>query len=80
MTGHSLGEFLAPESERVAREYFERVANGGHGNENGDGNGIDVAARAGESPADPAGLDADADRTGALRRDVSRHHREPPNR
>jgi PAS domain S-box-containing protein len=52
MAGHSLGKFLAPESERVAREYFERIANGA----NGDGNGIDVAARAGENRLIPLAL------------------------
>ena len=70
MAGHSLGEFLAPESERVAREYFERVASGAHGG-NGDGNGIDVAAHAGENRLIPLALTLTADRTGALRRDVS---------
>ena len=55
MAGHSLGEFLAPESERVAREYFERVASGAHGG-NGDGNGIDVAAHAGENRLIPLAL------------------------
>jgi PAS domain S-box-containing protein len=52
MAGHSLGEFLAPESERVAREYFERVANGA----NGDLSAIDVAARAGENRLIPLAL------------------------
>jgi PAS domain S-box-containing protein len=52
MAGHSLGEFLAPESERVAREYFERIANGA----NGDGGAIDVAARAGENRLIPLAL------------------------
>ena len=52
MAGHSLGGFLAPESERVAREYFERIAAGA----NGDGNGIDVAARAGENRLIPLAL------------------------
>ena len=56
MAGHSLGEFLAPESERVAREYFERIANGAHGNGNGDGSAIDVAARAGENRLIPLAL------------------------
>jgi PAS domain S-box-containing protein len=55
LAGHSLGEFLAPESERVAREYFERVANGGHA-ANGDGKAIDVAARAGENRLIPLAL------------------------
>jgi PAS domain S-box-containing protein len=56
MTGHSLGEFLAPESERVAREYFERIANGAHGNGNSAGNAIDVAAHAGENRLIPLAL------------------------
>jgi PAS domain S-box-containing protein len=52
MTGRSFGEFLAPESERVAREYLERAANGS----NGDGRAIDVAARAGETRLVPLAL------------------------
>jgi len=56
MAGHSLGEFLAPESKRVAREYFERVANGAHGDGNSAGNAIDVAARAGENRLIPLAL------------------------
>jgi PAS domain S-box-containing protein len=51
MTGHSLGEFLAPESEHMAREYFERVASGANS-----GNSIDVAVHAGEGRLVPLAL------------------------
>jgi PAS domain S-box-containing protein len=52
MTGHLFGEFLAPESERVAREYFERVASGA----DGEGTAIDIAARVGENRLVPLAL------------------------
>jgi PAS domain S-box-containing protein len=70
MTGRSLGEFLAPESERVAREYFERVAGG----TNGESSAIDVAARAGDNRLVPLALTLtriSADRFAAMFHDIT---------
>jgi PAS domain S-box-containing protein len=53
LAGCSLGELLAPESARVAREYLERAANGGG---NGNDNAIEVAARLSESRLMPLAL------------------------
>ncbi len=52
ITGHPLGELLAPESERAAREYLDRVVNGTNSNDNP----IDVAARVGENRLAPLAL------------------------
>jgi PAS domain S-box-containing protein len=52
LAGRRLGEFLAPESERVARDYLERTVNGGNGNDNA----IDVAARVSENRLVPLEL------------------------
>jgi PAS domain S-box-containing protein len=77
MTGRSLGEFLAPESERVAREYFERVAAG----TNGESGATDVAARAGDNRLVPLALTLtrlSADRFAAMFHDITanRHNEE----
>ncbi|HUC51370.1 MAG TPA: PAS domain-containing sensor histidine kinase [Xanthobacteraceae bacterium] len=74
MTGCSLGEFLAPESERVAREYFERIVSGS----DGDGGTIDVAARAGENRLIPLTLSLTrigSDRFAAMFHDITANRR-----
>ncbi|MGB6444054.1 MAG: PAS domain-containing sensor histidine kinase, partial [Xanthobacteraceae bacterium] len=52
LTGRSLGDLLAPESARVAREYLERTVDGANGNDNA----IEVAARLSESRSMPLAL------------------------
>jgi PAS domain S-box-containing protein len=52
MTGRALGELLAPESERAARDYLDRVANDTNSNDNP----LDVAARVGENRLAPLAL------------------------
>ena len=59
----SFGELLAPESERPAREYFERV---GARRQRTHDKAIDVAARAGDDRLIPLAIDAHAHRLGAL--------------
>ena len=52
LTGRLLGDLLAPESARVAREYLERTVDGANGNDNA----IEVAARLSESRLMPLAL------------------------
>jgi PAS domain S-box-containing protein len=52
MTGRPLGDLLAPESERVARDYLDRIVNGTISNDNP----LDVAARVGENRLAPLAL------------------------
>ncbi len=52
MTGRALGELLAPESERAARDYHDRIVNATNSNDNA----IDVAARVGENRLAPLAL------------------------
>jgi PAS domain S-box-containing protein len=52
MTGRAWGELLAPESERAARDYLDRVGNGTNSNDNP----LDVAARVGENRLVPLAL------------------------
>jgi PAS domain S-box-containing protein len=72
MTGCSLGELLAPESERVARDYLDRAVNGTTTADTA----IDIAARAGEHRLVPRAMTlmriAD-DRFAATFRDTTAH-------
>jgi len=68
MTGRSLGELLAPESERAAREYLDRVVDGANASDTA----LDVAARVSENRLVPLAMTLTrigADRFAAMLRD-----------
>ncbi len=70
MTGRALGELLAPESERAARDYLDRVTNDTNSNDNP----LDVAVRVGENRLAPLALTITrigADRLAATFRDTT---------
>ena len=70
LTGRSLGDLLAPESERAARDYLDRIVRGTGTSDNV----LDVAARAGDDRLVPLAMTLDPHRRRPRLRDIPRHH------
>ncbi len=71
LAGRSLADLLAPESERAARDYLDRVVRGSTGTLN---NALDVAARAGDDRLVPLAMTltrVGGDRICAVFRDIT---------